>query len=804
MSILHLLILIPFIFAIFVPLFYKYFRSIHTGWFVLPLPVIMFIYLFQSISLISQGIILESTIPWVPSLGINYSVYLDGLSLIFALLITGLGALVVLYSIFYMFRKSEALNNFYVYLLMFMGAMLGLVISDNLIVLYVFWELTSLSSTFLIAYWFHREKSRSGAIKSLLITVLGGFAMLAGFILLYVMTGTFSIREIIAHAEMISLNPLFIPAMILILIGAFTKSAQFPFHIWLPDAMEAPTPISAYLHSATMVKAGIYLIARLSPVFAGNAEWFWIISVVGIVTLLWGAFNAIKHTDIKSILAFSTVSQLGLIICLLGLGSAAIHYDYNELHTIATMAAIFHLINHATFKGCLFMLAGIIDNQTGTRDIRNLGGLASMMPVTFIMTIIAAFSMAGIYPFNGFLSKEMFLTSLLNAMSIESFGMQSLGIIFVIIGFIASILTFLYSMLIVFKSFLGKFQPDKLKKPPREASWGLLASPAILAFLVILLGLFPNLLSYSLIEPAMQSVYPHALASGERFYVNIIPWHGFTTELFMTVSVFLIGTLLYLSLMRWKQIITWLRSKQTDPFNYIYDYLMDTIVNLSIKITRLQMTGLLRDYFAFIMIFLITLMLYTFAKFNALSFDINISSTISPYIWVLMLIAIFTTISIPFIKNRIVAIIAVSVIGFHIALIFVLFRAPDLALTQLLVETITTVILLLCFYHLPELRKEKMKASLKISNILISLGIGSVVTLTALSTLAMKKQNYFESISNYFIENSYELAGGKNMVNVILVDFRGLDTLLEALVLAIAALGVFALIKLRFSGKEDI
>lgn len=323
----------------------------HTGWFVLILPVLLFIYFLPMIRMTQSGETLRSVLEWIPSLGINFTVYIDGLGLLFALLITGIGSLVTLYSIFYLSKEKEQLGPFYVYLLMFMGAMLGVVLVDNVMVLYMFWELTSLSSFLLIGYWYKREKSRYGAAKSLLITVSGGLCMLGGFILLYLITDSFSIREMVHQVQLIAGHELFIPAMILILLGAFTKSAQFPFYIWLPDAMEAPTPVSAYLHSATMVKAGIYVIARFSPIFAFSAQWFWIVSLVGLFTMVWGSFHAVKQTDLKSILAFSTVSQLGMIISMLGVSAAALHYGHTEYYTVAAMAAIFHLINHATFKG---------------------------------------------------------------------------------------------------------------------------------------------------------------------------------------------------------------------------------------------------------------------------------------------------------------------------------------------------------------------------------------------------------------------------------------------------------------------
>ncbi len=376
---LNLAIVSPFIIALIVPLLYKSLKRVHTGWFVLIVPIVLFLYLVQFIPSVASGEVYIYEVPWIPSLGINFTAYLDGLSLILALLITGVGSLVILYSIYYLSKERESLGHFYVYLLMFMGAMLGVVFSDNLMVLYLFWELTSISSFLLIAYWYHRRQSRYGAQKSMLITVTGGIGMLAGFIMLSTMMDTFSIREIIANVAAYTDHTLFIPAMLLVLLGAFTKSAQFPFHIWLPDAMEAPTPVSAYLHSATMVKAGIYLVARFTPVFGGDAVWFWVVSLVGMITLFWGSFNAVRQTDLKALLAYSTISQLGLIMSLLGIGSAALYFDAADtasaMYSIAIFTALFHLVNHSTFKGALFMVVGIVDHETGTRDIRKLGGL---------------------------------------------------------------------------------------------------------------------------------------------------------------------------------------------------------------------------------------------------------------------------------------------------------------------------------------------------------------------------------------------------------------------------------------------
>lgn len=798
---LHAAIFVPFLFAVVVPLLYKYVRRIHTGWFVLPAPVLLFTYFIMQLPSVRNGDVKHLSVPWIPSLDIRFTVYLDGLGLLFSLLITGIGSLVVLYSIFYLYKNKEAIHNFYVYLLMFMGAMLGVVLSDNLVVLYGFWELTSLSSFLLIAFWYQRERSRYGALKSMLITVFGGFAMLAGIVLLYVMSGTFSVREIIANLDAVTGHALFIPAMLLMLLGAFTKSAQFPFHIWLPDAMEAPTPVSAYLHSATMVKAGIYLVARLTPVFAGSAEWFWLVSAFGLVTLFWGSFSAVKQTDLKAILAFSTVSQLGLIMCLLGLGSAALYFGYGEesqLYILAMTAAVFHLINHATFKGALFMVAGIIDHETGTRDIRKLGGLASLMPVTFTFALIGAFSMAGLPPFNGFLSKEMFFTGVLNASKLDIFNMQTWGMMFPVLAWIASVFTFIYCMIFVFRTFRGKYQPDKLEKKPHEAPLGLLLSPAVLVSLVVLFGLFPDILSYSLIEPALASMLPGLLEPGDKFLVYISLWHGWTIELFMTMGVIALGTLLYVQLRRWQGIYGIFPQKLA--LNYFYDRGIQLMERVSNRITRMYMTGSIRDYLVYIFTFFIFIVGFVLIRSDGLNWTGAEYADISIYEIVLVAVMLAAAIAVPFARSRLTMVILVGAVGYMVTLFFVIFRAPDLALTQMIVETVSVALFLLCFYHLPKLKKEVSSIPFKISNLLISIGVGAVVTLVALSANGSRM---FESISEYYVRESYASAGGNNIVNVILVDFRGFDTLLEIMVLGIASLGIYSLIKLREDKPND-
>ncbi len=792
MQLLHLAILSPFLFAFIIPFLAKYAKRVHTGWFVLILPVLLFIYFLPMIRMTQSGETLRSVLEWIPSLGINFTVYIDGLGLLFALLITGIGSLVTLYSIFYLSKEKEQLGPFYVYLLMFMGAMLGVVLVDNVMVLYMFWELTSLSSFLLIGYWYKREKSRYGAAKSLLITVSGGLCMLGGFILLYLITDSFSIREMVHQVQLIAGHELFIPAMILILLGAFTKSAQFPFYIWLPDAMEAPTPVSAYLHSATMVKAGIYVIARFSPIFAFSAQWFWIVSLVGLFTMVWGSFHAVKQTDLKSILAFSTVSQLGMIISMLGVSAAALHYGHTEYYTVAAMAAIFHLINHATFKGSLFMAVGIIDHETGTRDIRKLGGLMAIMPITFTISLIGTFSMAGLPPFNGFLSKEMFFTSMLRVTHFDLFNVQTWGVLFPLFAWIESVFTFIYSMKLLFKTFRGNYQPEQLEKPAHEAPVGMLVPPVILVALAVSLFFFPNILSYSLIEPAMNSIYPTLLAGHEKFHVHISQWHGVTTELLMTAGIVVIGTIGYLSLNKWKGIYKLFPSKLT--LNRLYDKLLTLMEKGSYRITKQYMTGFLRDYLLYIFAGFIILIGGAFAIKGGFSFKTEGMAKIGVYEIILTLVMISATVATVFARSRLTAIIALGVVGYTLALFFVIFRAPDLALTQLVIETISVALFLLCFYHLPKLRLKTKTRTFRMTNFIISLGVGIIVTLLG---IASSSQRTKDSIASFFVKHSHDLGGGDNVVNVILVDFRGFDTMFEITVLTIAALGIYSMIKTK-------
>lgn len=792
----HLAILIPFLAAICIPIFHKLISRIHIGWFILIIPASLFIVLVRYIPSIANGDTFSHTIQWIPSFSINFTTYLDGLSMIFGLLITGIGALVILYSIYYM-SKEESLKHFYFYLLLFMGSMLGVVFSDNIFVLYVFWELTSIASFLLIAFWYQRKGSRYGAKKALLITMSGGFAMLVGFIMLVYMTGTTSVREIIVSVSTLTDHTLFVPVMLLILLGAFTKSAQFPFHIWLPDAMEAPTPISAYLHSATMVKAGIFIVARFTPAFGGEALWFWLVCGVGLTTLFWGSFQAVRQTDLKALLAYSTISQLGLIMSLLGVSSLAFYHGLSVEKTLLTQAgfaALFHLVNHSTFKGALFMIVGILDFQVGTRDVRRLGGLMAIMPVSFTVALIGSFSMAGLPPFNGFLSKEMFFTAMLQVKQLEFFSLDSFGALLPVVAWVASVFTFVYSLIIVFQTFFGPHQQEKLETETKEASIGMIIAPVTLAALVVGIFFFPNVLGDNIIRPAMASIFA-TLPASDYYMKPISAWHGFNTELMMTIAIVIVGVSLYMLYKYWSRVYSFFPKSRS--FDALYNNLVLYIEKVTSRITNSYMTGFLRDYFVYIFLFFIFVLGGALLFTDAISIDFSGDTPISTFVWIISVVMALTTIAILFVKSRLSAIVLTGLLGFGMGMLFVLFRAPDLALTQIIVESVTTALFLLCFTFLPKWEAEVRKLRTKILHIAISVSVGAIFIIIALT---VKSGALFDSISVYF-EDAYELAGGKNIVNTILGDFRAFDTMLEAVVLFIAGIGVYTLTKFK-NGKE--
>ncbi|GGA96902.1 DUF4040 domain-containing protein [Macrococcus hajekii] len=728
--------------------------------------------------------IFNQQINWIPALGVNFSFRLDSLSLIFFTLISFIGVLVVLYSIFYL-STHENLPKFYSFLLLFMIAMYGVVLSTNTIILYVFWELTSISSFLLISFWYKKKAAQQGALKSFLITVFGGMMMLLGFIALYVLTGSNDITQIAALLKGRDQSTLYYFAMGAIMLGALTKSAQFPFHIWLPDAMEAPTPVSAYLHSATMVKAGIYLLLRFMPVFSGEPVFQWVLIIDGLMTMLIGSLFAVRQSDLKGLLAYSTISQLGMIVSMIGLAAFESNdVTFRALIVLALTAALLHIINHGLFKAALFMGAGIVDHAAHTRDLNKLGGLRKAMPITFTVMTIAALSMAGIPFLNGFLSKEMFLTVLVDLRGLD----VKIVWLLVAVGVIASIGTFVYSLIAIIRTFLGE-QTIEIEE---GESKGILLSPVILAFLVVLLFFIPNFLLFSLIEPALHQV----LDFDPTDYVTPIhAWHGFNLPLYLTILIIVLGTLIV-----WSGVYKKLFPKYKEmPLNRIYKYTLRSVDVISHNLIRRIMTDRLNHYLMFLFGVIIvatlpislTVMLSVYPAFEM--------SDISFYMLILTAFIVIASLVLLKVQSRMTATVLVGAIGYGTSMVYILMYAPDLALTQFVIETITTVLFLSCFYHLPNLEKENKSRINRIVSLIIAL---SMTLLVVSMMIISQSTELFDSITEYY-KKAYDLTGGKNIVNAILGDFRAFDTMLEGVVLMITGLGIYSLIRRKVGAKHE-
>lgn len=780
-----LIVLLPFVLTLAVPLVYKAVKG-KVGWFAAAIAAVCFLLIASMVPSVMDGQNIAGAVSWIPSLSVNLAFYADGLSVLLGLIVSFIGILILSYSTKYL-SKDEDLVRYYQYLLIFMGSMFGVAFSDNLIQLFIFWELTSISSFMLIGYYRKTKESIYGATKALLITGGGGLLMFVGFMCLFSITGTYGISEMLTSPDMLTAvkdSPLFTITLILILIGAFAKSAQGPFFIWLPNAMEAPTPVSAFLHSATMVKAGVFLVARLHPMFSGTIDWLVLVAGIGLITMIAAGFLALKQTDLKAILAFSTISQLAYLMTLFGFTTFA-------EPGIGVSAAVFHLLNHATFKACLFLLVGIIAHELHTRDIRKMGGLRKEMPITFLLMVIAAASMAGIPPLNGFLSKELFYESSFHMAEALGGGIYFMIPVLAVIG---GVLTFAYSFRLIFKIFLGKRTEDPdVPKHVHEPSWILLAPPAILAVLIVAIGLVPAPFIDALVQPAIHAISPGA----EHLHVAL--WHGWTPAFFMTLVTFALGILLYTQYDRIAA--AQVRFNEKHPkisLNYIYNSMVDNAFKFGATFGRMLQRGSPRRYLGIMLAFIIFMIAIPFGFALAtgqpifskdLIFKIAASEMI---LFVLIVLAAWGAAVLP---RYVPMILAASALGFFVSLLYAYLKAPDLAMTQLCVETLSTIMFLLVIMKLrtkeaarPESRK------LRLRNICIALlCAGGLFVLLMGADLAAP----FESFSHYFMDKGIELTGGRNIVNVIVTDFRGYDTLGEISVLAIAALAIYNLIQSR-------
>jgi len=740
-----------------------------VGWLFALLPAAIFVWLASYIPAIAAGETFYFYTAWIPGLDINLSFLLDGLSLLFGLLISGIGVFILIYAGKYL-QGEQYQGRFFLFLLSFMASMLGLVFSSNLIALFVFWELTSVTSYMLIGYHHEDEKSRKSAQQGLYVTVGGGLALMAGLIALAVAGGSYELTELLSSPEVIQEHALYLPLLLLILAGTFTKSAQVPFHFWLPNAMAAPTPVSAYLHSATMVKAGVYLMARLHPALGGTEAWLILLGLFGASTMFVGSFLAIRSSGLKSVLAYSTVMALGTLTMLIGIGSPT-----------AIAAAVSFLLAHSLYKGALFMTAGNITHETGLKDFRDLGGLRHEMPLSTLFGVLAALSLAGILPFFGFIAKELMFEAVLRA--------DTIGTIITVLALLSGMMTVAVAAIVGLRPWFGARKPTKIT--PHDPPLAQLLGPAVLATLGLLLGLMPFLAEHGVLSAAALAV------AGEPVELKLSLWHGFNLPLLMSGISLAVGALIF---WQWDQIRETLAARRfIDRFGPEsgYEALMRGLVIVADWQTRILQNGSLRYYIFTTVATLLGLLAYTVLTRYPVWPGMDFAGVELHTLAIAVLIILATLVSVST-HSRLGAVATVGAVGFGVALMYVLFSAPDVGITQLLVETLTVILLVLVLFRLPGFL-DLSKTDKRLADAAVAILLG--LSLTLLLLMAVQVQ-LFPSISEYFIEHSYPSAHGRNIVNVILVDFRALDTLGEIFVLALAAIGVYAMIKLRAEDRK--
>ncbi len=770
--------LAPFFAAALAPFIHRFTKS-YAGWILAVIPASIFIYLLSFVEQMSRREFVSAGFEWIPSYGIRLSFYLDGLSVTFALLISGIGTFIILYSAAYL-SGHKHLGRFLSFMLLFMGSMLGLVLSDNLISLFVFWELTSITSFLLIGFDHVRQASRRAAIQALVITGGGGLALLAGILLLHQITNQWDISEIFVWGSTIKEMDIYPLVLGLFLLGAFTKSAQFPFHFWLPNAMEAPTPVSAYLHSATMVKAGIYLLMRMNPVLGGTTEWNIILPIVGGFTLLWGAAMAMKQTDLKQMLAQTTVASLGLLVLLIGVGTDA-----------ALSAAVLYLLAHAFYKGALFMVAGGVDHATGTRDITQLGGLWKVMPVTFVAVLIGVAGMAGVPATVAFLAKEeMYAVLEVSSVSDLFENWQNTLVVFVML--LGNAMMMAVGLTILVKAFLGKLKTTPHKA--HEGSLSLWIGALVLGVFAIWAGTQIKYLGSIIVGPVASSVANFQISPKLHLDFEMLT----TLPFFISTLTWVVGFVIYLAIediraimLRTSKAIGW-------TFDILFDWLMFGLIKLSAAVTRFWHHGRWELYLIVVFVGVaLAMALPMIGNFNmpqmpglqALSF----------FEWGIFGMAVVGLSAVVLAKTRLIAIVSLGIQGFAVALIFMLFGAPDLGFTQFMVETLSVVILALVMTRL-HLEQRDARVPWEVArDAALSLTVGISVTVLMISVL----QNPIDlRLSEFFALTSVPIAHGHNIVNVILVDYRGLDTLGEISVVLATGIAILALIRIRGGGPQ--
>jgi multicomponent Na+:H+ antiporter subunit A len=718
---------------------------------------------------VAGGLAFAESWGWVAGLGIRLAFRLDGLSLLFALLVTGIGALVIVYGGGYL-KDDPRLPRFYSAILFFMAAMLGLVLADDAIALFVFWELTSVSSYLLIGFDHEQEKARKSALQALFVTGAGGLALLAGLLLLGQVAGTLQLSALGAQSGAIQAHPLYLPALLLVLLGAFTKSAQFPFHFWLPGAMAAPSPVSAYLHSATMVKAGIYLLARLNPALGGTDAWHYLVILAGTATLVTGAVLAYGQTDLKRLLAFTTVSALGTLTLLVGISTE-----------LSARAAMVFLLVHALYKAALFLGVGAIDHEAGTRDVRLLGGLARAMPLTAFAVVASALSMAGLPPLFGFVAKELFYEAKYEA--------PRAGDLVVAASFVGSALVAAAAGLVAWRPFFARRR--ETPRHAHEVPPALWLGPVLLASLSVALGLFPDVLAVPLVQAAAGAV------RGEPTTVTLQAWGGLSPAFVQSLLMLALGALLYLGHDRALLALEPLRRLASWGPARGYEAAMTGLVALAKALTRLLQSGVLGWYLVVTVGTTVALGGYALAtRVGPVPLALE---AVRPGEALVALAMLAGAVAVVRARSLLVAVAALGVVGYGVALVFLLFGGPDLALTQLAIETLSVLLFVLVLRRLPRLRTLSPPSE-RVRDGVVAVAGGAFVTAL---TLAATAAPHPTPLRDYFGAASLALANGRNVVNVILVDFRGFDTLGEITVLAVAAVGVLALLRLRPGARRE-
>ncbi|WP_338001423.1 putative monovalent cation/H+ antiporter subunit A [Aminobacter anthyllidis] len=763
------MLMLPFVGALFAPLLTRVMKH-NAGWVLAAVPLLVFVHFAGMLGIVGSGATVSAGFDWAPSLGLRFSWYLDGLSLTFALLISGIGILIVIYSGGYL-KGHPHQGRFFSFILLFMGAMLGLVVSDSFLMLFVYWELTSITSFLLIGFDHGREASRRAALQALLVTGLGGLSLLGGLLVISQATGVNELSSLLAAGDALRNSPLYLVALILVLGGAFTKSAQFPFHFWLPNAMEAPTPVSAYLHSATMVKAGVYLVMRLNPAMGDTAAWETILPMFGGVTLAVGTLLAVRQTDLKLMLAYTTVASLGLLVMLTGFGSDK-----------AIEAAALYLIAHSMFKGALFMVAGLIDHETGTRDITGLRGLRKAMPVTFVAAMLAALSMGGLPLFFGFLAKEEIYAAL-GAPE----GWQAALLVVAICG---NALMFAIGFAVALRPFVGA--AAKAPKAAHEGPMSLWLGPVVLG---------ASGLAAALVSPIIHRFFSSPTASavaGSPVDVTISTIPHLGVPLLLSGLTVALGVAAYLGLDRLRgAMVGVLKTIGWGP-DQGFDQALRGLLRLATGLTRVIHNGRLDIYMTVTFIAVAAALLLPMMLFDELP-SIPSIPEFRFYEWGVLAIAVIGVAAVVHARSRLTAIVSLGIQGFAVALLYMLFGAPDLSFTQFMVETLSVVILALVMTRLRLAPTDHRPFGQKLVDMAIAGACGAGF---ALLLLKVTQLPFDDRLSQFFNTYSKTIAHGRNVVNVIIVDFRGLDTLGEIAVVMVTGLAILALVRIRSKKVE--